>query len=235
MDTRLIFCHVPKTAGTAFRVALGEHLQMYNSYPRTDPLVTHPVQEVPEGTQVVFGHFWAGLYEGDHVLLMRDPVERAVSNYYHFLKAAEGLGNNLLMQAMRRDEVTIEDWIVGNGPGDSIWGDFPQERPWNVMSRWVAGIPDPQYWSDPSLWSKTMEGLRSRFVAIASHPQALFDYLGDRYGFEGKVPEYNRNPANPGKAALSRDMYEILVERNLVDYRLFSMVNDAGGVLCSPF
>lgn len=236
MDTPLlVFCHVPKTAGTALRVAMGDHFQMYNAYPRTQANLTHPIQQLPDNTEVVFGHFWAGLYKGDHVLIMRNPAERAVSNYYHFLKAAEGVGNNLLMQAIRREEVSLGDWIAGNGPGDTIWPDYPQERPWNMMARWIAGIPDPHRWAYPDLWSKTMYGAQKRFAAVATNPQKLFDFLGKKHGFEGTVPQYNLNPNNPGTEALSPAQHQQLIERNLVDFRLFDMVNQAGGILCSPF
>lgn len=177
------------------------------------------------------GHFWAGLYRGGHVMLLRDPVERAVSNFFHFVQSAErGIGTNLLMEAVGRGVVSLDDWALGRGPGDEIWPGYPEERPWNMMGRWIAGIPDPERWRDGSLWAEVVSGL-GRFDAIATDPQKLFEFMG----FEGEVRRVNANPGNPGPGVLSRAARSELVVRNMVDYRLFDMVNEAGGLLCSPF
>jgi hypothetical protein len=229
----IIFTHVPKTAGTVFRKALHPHYSMFNSYPRVAPWVTHPIQPLPEGTDLVFGHFWAGCYEGEHIMLIRDPIHRAVSNYFHFVKSAKESGTNLLMQAIERGEVSLRDWVMGNGPGDAIWQTFPQERPWNVMSRWIAGMPDPQVWFEKSLWNTMIESAKHRFIAIADSPQKLYDFLVERHGIESfQVGVDNVNPYNEGVDALDDESYGRLLVRNEIDTKLCQLVLNEGGLWC---
>lgn len=102
----LVFVHVPKTAGTSFRHALGRQfgeaalaLDYGPGAAETSPLVRRLVYEEPDiprlreemvagGLKVLCGHVPAARYADafgrDHLLvIVRDPVQRLVSEYFH--------------------------------------------------------------------------------------------------------------------------------------------------------
>lgn len=103
----LVFVHVPKTAGTSFREALqlklGETAVAGDYGPKaveTSPLVRRHVFEKPDlpllreeliatGVRVVCGHVpvqrYAAAFGTQNLLvIVRDPVQRLVSEYEHF-------------------------------------------------------------------------------------------------------------------------------------------------------
>ena len=123
-----IFVHIPKTAGTSFRLGLerrypGRMLYDYNDtgiasdfiyqdiYESQDPerlRIERIAEEVKRRAPLALcGHFPAGRYWGHFppeafVTFLRDPVERAISNYDHLM-------------AFMDKEVRFEDFLNGSG------------------------------------------------------------------------------------------------------------------------
>jgi hypothetical protein len=105
---RLVFVHVPKTAGTSFRVALAANFrrnQIFFHYaassPVTSPVLRRPIREKRFGVIrrlldqqdrfLLAGHFNAGLYQPllpprHFVTFLREPFARLVSEYKHFVR-----------------------------------------------------------------------------------------------------------------------------------------------------
>jgi hypothetical protein len=93
---RIVSVHVPKCAGTSFRHVLETIYgpRLWPNYGRV--FVREQAQPgcVPEDAVVIHGHFMADAF--DEVLprrrlitWVRHPVERVVSNYYHFLRSPD--------------------------------------------------------------------------------------------------------------------------------------------------
>jgi hypothetical protein len=101
-----LFVHIPKTAGTSFRVAARDYFGRENSWfdygkddPNTSPQVkkwfykNHDLYEFgkameSEGCKFLGGHFhlakFASLFESERVVsFVRDPIEQLVSHYRH--------------------------------------------------------------------------------------------------------------------------------------------------------
>ncbi len=123
-----IFVHIPKTAGTSFRLGLerrypGRMLYDYNDtgiatdfiyeniYRCEDPerlRIERIVTEVKQREPVALcGHFPAKRYWGHFapetfVTFLRDPIERAISNYDHLM-------------AFMDEEVSFEAYLSGSG------------------------------------------------------------------------------------------------------------------------
>jgi hypothetical protein len=102
-DLDLIFLHIPKTAGVAFRGLVSDHYgenRVFLDYAESpanpispcnlDPAgyyrrVQSDVAEIVRNKRVVYGHFPILKYRGCDAFcatFLRDPIERALSQYY---------------------------------------------------------------------------------------------------------------------------------------------------------
>lgn len=88
----IISVHIPKCAGTSFKHVLREMLgrSLWANYGDDFSRAA-----VPAHTQCIHGHFSALAYheiwpEARRLTMVRHPVERVVSNYYHFMREPDG-------------------------------------------------------------------------------------------------------------------------------------------------
>jgi hypothetical protein len=140
----LISVHIPKTGGTAFGALLADRfgprlLQDYDDRPLSHPaawrigaaLARLPVQPARVARyDAVHGHFLALKYlavRGDVVTWLRDPAQRVLSRYHHYLRdVAEGRP----LQRVRglRPGLALEEFI-----------ELPRFR--DTMAKYFAGFP----------------------------------------------------------------------------------------------
>src|SRR5882757_7421029 len=92
----LISVHIPKCAGTSFRHILhtlyGDNL--WSNYGHIFTRAQAQPGQVPAGTACIHGHFLADAFDDLFprrrlMTWVRHPVERVVSNYYHFLRSPD--------------------------------------------------------------------------------------------------------------------------------------------------
>lgn len=88
-DDTLYFLHIPKTAGTSFRTLLEDHFDQHLVCPHLnlEDILGRPPSEL-SAYRLICGHhgwFLHSLVRGTPVLvtLLRDPVERSLSHFYH--------------------------------------------------------------------------------------------------------------------------------------------------------
>jgi hypothetical protein len=84
----IVSVHIPKCAGTSFRHLLRQ-IHGTGFWPNYGIDFSH--EAVPRGTTCIHGHFMADAYdrywpERRLITMVRHPVQRLVSNYYHFLR-----------------------------------------------------------------------------------------------------------------------------------------------------
>jgi hypothetical protein len=92
----IVSVHVPKCAGTSFRRVLNEvcGARIWDNYGTIFSRAQARADLVPTGTRFIHGHFLADAFDDlfpDRRLVtwVRDPVERLLSNYYHFLRSPD--------------------------------------------------------------------------------------------------------------------------------------------------
>jgi hypothetical protein len=117
----LISIHIPKCAGTSFRRVLqqtyGDQLCLnYGGIFSREQ--SHP-GFIPPHAQCVHGHFLADALDGlvaepTYITWMRHPVERVVSNYYHFLRSPDE--RDTCCRALHEQHLTLRqfaelDWM----------------------------------------------------------------------------------------------------------------------------
>lgn len=146
----LISVHMPKTAGTSFRIMLQEHfgdsLLRDQDMPMMRPVRSRQrralasalwldVRGMPPSIDCVHGHFlpvkyllYASTRNATFVTWLRDPVDRAISHYYYMRRTKPG---NPMHRRIVEEDWSLERFALGhefqNFYSQYFWG-FPLEK-----------------------------------------------------------------------------------------------------------
>jgi len=117
----IISVHIPKCGGTSFRAVLegiyGKNLWLnYGAMFSPEQVRT---DLIPRNTQCIHGHFLANTFDElvpqpRLIAWLRHPVERVVSNYYHFLRSPDrrdACCRELLDKNLSLEEFAELDWM----------------------------------------------------------------------------------------------------------------------------
>jgi hypothetical protein len=117
----IISIHIPKCGGTSFRSVLegiyGERLWLNYGIMFSPAQVRTDL--IPRDTRCIHGHFLADTFDAlapppRLVTWLRHPVERVVSNYYHFLRSPDrrdACCRQLLDQGLSLEQFAELDWM----------------------------------------------------------------------------------------------------------------------------
>lgn len=124
LPTKILFPHIPKTAGTSLITVLGNLFGEGNIYrytqestpPERMPLL---LQEMFRTHAVLIGHipvhFWERLFESaPAITVLRDPIDRVIS-LFRFLKTRPPEETRIRMGL--RENFTFEEFLTGASPG----------------------------------------------------------------------------------------------------------------------
>lgn len=205
---RIIFLHIPKTAGTSIRSAFERVLdddQILSLYPATewahdpDDLAGIPL-EVRARSRLVIGHVKFGIAEhfpgrSVYATVLRDPVDRVLSSYYLHERAIENDGpRNDLQRAIAAGEIDLR--AFAENPGNR-----------NVQTRFVAGLGV----TGRRALEQALENLASDFLAAGTTDRSdrFVDALVTAAAW-GRTPRVKRLNANKQRPATHEEPAELL-------------------------
>ena len=239
MPPTIIFIHIPRTAGTSTRTALdsvlAEDERIYTYAQRSWAVRPDQLSEVDEETRrrakLVFGHAPFGLHRQMpqrclYATLVRDPVERVISNFFFYAntlakRTARGLPPGTRMErAVAAGEIDLAGYLRSEGPAP----------PPNLMTRWIAGRGKAGGSDDPQLLEQARQRIERRFVGIGTtrNSQGFIDLLAQHMGW-GKVEvgRVNPNPRRTASEDLDPGLLDLARERNALDVALYEWVEEA--------
>ena len=217
-DTKFVFTHIPRTAGTALRRALEEKFGQENllldyHQPFSDGPIQRtlkclvpnpPTKNIPR--KIIYGHFLTAKYadfngwgfkkrsDFRYIVFLREPLERALSQYYFWKHT--GKQGNKTWPKFHADNTSLERFLTSRYFS-------------NLQSKFIYGFGSEQF----------------DFVGLQEDYARSLEVLGERFPlFRGLKPLL----LNTGASYRETEKYELppaLKEQfkklNQKDYRLY--------------
>ncbi|HGG60240.1 MAG TPA: hypothetical protein ENK26_10070 [Gammaproteobacteria bacterium] len=218
---RLIFIHLPKTAGTTVREILRSRYGsdavcgIYDGDPgfiSQEAFAALPPSERDQ-YQIYCGHFAYGIHDKitpatQYYAMFRDPVERVVSYYHHAMRHAPVFQGSpvSLMKFLDR-----QDWQIDN-----------------LYTRMISGQKAPVGKCSEAMLAQAVDNIEKHFVCVGLQDEfhASIDLLCASLGWKA-LPDYAPLNIGVGKPSLdyfsSRELDRIR-ELNTFDLALYEKV-----------
>jgi len=180
----ILFMHIAKTAGTAFREAIADNYRQSEIaylYPDPPGLLTYKLGELPleqrRAFRLVIGHFQYGMHdlipqECQYVTIVREPFARIVSHFRYILEKSEAPGitdsaDSLVEMLERHATVNLD----------------------NLVTRCFSGVDEkdvPPGKVDQAVYSLAVEHLNTCFSFVGHQERADQAYSTLRQKFNWK-------------------------------------------------
>lgn len=226
-DKTLIFLHILKTGGTTLNVILESYFPLEHSF------ATFPNRRHPDGSLAGFralndmqkanidlltGHMGFGLHEelprpAIYITMLRDPVERVVSRYYH----------------EKRDPNSHAHEFIKKGMGLAAYAQHYAEiaKMDNLQTRMIAGNWELRGHGPctPTMLETAKQNLQDYFVVVGLTERFDETYLLLTRYFDWPVIPYQRhNVANnrPTAREISPTDHRVIESYNAFDRQLYN-------------
>jgi hypothetical protein len=221
---KLLFLHIPKTAGTSVHNVLHRHFsrkeQLEINVFATGKNLSGFSNEKLKELRLVRGHFAFGEHEAfgavefEYTSMLREPVDRCVSHYYYNLAEQD----KKKKPGGRRINVPLKDLCE---TGDYLFVDNLQVRLLSGNARIPIGSVTRE------MMEEAWKNLSAHFPVIGIQEQfdAYILMLCDRY--ELRIPYYRKQRVNKGRKAvaeLDEETRRAVVNKNLLDIELYERV-----------
>jgi hypothetical protein len=249
MDEKvLLFLHIPKTAGSSVtrvlyrQYATPDYFEAENGwlcagiyyYPGEGffkppgggffPEVIEALERSP--VRAVVGHFSFGIHrfipsECTYMTILRHPLDRVVSLYYHLRrwphKAVDYPGESAIPFT---HETTLEQFIT----------EFQLRELDNDQTRRIAGIEPPFGGCSPEILTQAKENLSSHFAVVG-----LMERLQETLSAAAEIlcwrddptpPHRLVNDQRPAASAISDEARDAILARNRLDLELYSFAGE---------
>lgn len=219
----LLHLHIPKTAGVSFyemcRRHLGEGVLQLNDLHDLRHIVTTGAAE-PQDIRVVSGHFPYGIdrlfgRKCAYMTVLRDPVERTISNFYYIRRRAGHPAQKLyasmsLEEFSRSTEYELDNTqvrrLLRGSFADPSW---PNALPFGAIG--ADEFAEAKY----NLANCAVAGTVERFKETVQLATALFDLNLPR-----KVIHINVGKS-PKMSRIKRSIIQRIEDRNQLDIELY--------------
>jgi hypothetical protein len=238
--TKLIFLHIPKTAGTTLYTVIERQFHADEIY-RIDG--DHNREDIErfsamapderERVACVIGHCAYGMHrnfagQAQYLTMLRDPVDRIISHYYYVRQTP---GNNL------------HDWLVSNNIQleDYIFHQQAAELN-NGQTRQLCGIPSMDAISGNAAVSEAaVEAAKQHLEEIVCI--GLTEAFDKSLLLFQKVLDWKRiyyhsrnvNEARPQREAISESVCELIRNANKLDVELYAYASKLFNERCQQY
>jgi len=197
MKNRLIFLHIPKTAGTTFHNILDKQFLPKNvftiqviddAYLNIDKFISLPESERKK-IYILKGHMSFGLHkymdgEVKYITFVREPRERIISFYYYVLQNP----NQELYRLIKSNNWSLYDFVAN----------VDMKELNNAQLKLISGIED----NEEVMMEKAIENINNHFsfVGITEYFDESLKRLQKIYGWD--ISEYINHKVNDSRPKL---------------------------------
>jgi hypothetical protein len=223
----LIFLHIPKTAGSTMQGIVTVNYPKKYQFETTRMWLNNPAfhelsQERKHSLRVLQGHMPFGLHNelgpgtAEYFTILREPVDRVISLYYHILRSTHHPFHK---------ELVAKKWSYPELMRSGMWRAFD-----NCQVRMISGDLQLPYGEvREEHLQKAIDNLEKYFplVGVQHHFDAFVLQLRDRYGW--KFPYYRRHQVatnRVGKDTLTVAEIDSIREQNQLDEKLFRIYTE---------
>lgn len=225
-ERKFIFDHVPKTGGSAFKTVLEQIFGIESVAPAVSGRSELWAEQRYADYAVITGHFHSPIplngarRERARVTILRDPIDRAISEYYYYRNDVQRVEwNKLAVLAKDHDLYGYIKILEANR--DMAISNFYSRRFASQISR--------QLWSDSKILGLAKTSLdRYDFVGIQEQFVDSVDLFCCRFGLP-PVPDTPRVNVTSSRARLQdvdRKTREQLIRMNRLDIELYDYALD---------
>jgi hypothetical protein len=219
----LLFLHIPKAAGTTFSTILRHHyrgpafdggINVFKRFELAGPRLEAAATQVgleAISAEVTFGLAVQFLPSARYLTILRDPVERTLSQVWYF-KAGHGAGLLPPRQTRPAPDISLEDALDGGYVLD------------NLQTRMLCGSVSPFDALPPDALDRAKHSLSERFayVGTAERFDEFLALLNLELGWPTLPYQRKRvNTLSRGREGLSADQLRRLEQANTLDRELF--------------
>ena len=247
-ESPLVFVHIPKTAGmTLARILQYHYRDAFEGTGKPKGGRTPPDRRSPNvfcrfehvdgrlraiaakpKIRAVVGHITFGLHDrlppdARYITILRDPVERTLSQYYFYVRppaGRTGVWAGLVPPWLQQPspELTLEECLTERG-----------YIPDNLQTRMLCGLVSPYDPLPPRALEQALHNLRDRFAFVGTTER--FDEFLALLNLELRWPalayeQWNENSARPRKEDLTSDVLRLVEERNALDRELHACAGE---------
>ncbi|EDN68566.1 conserved hypothetical protein [Beggiatoa sp. PS] len=194
MDQKIIFLHIPKTAGTSLRQLIQnvypgkQCLPLYYPWPYQPAVIEEIKGQLPD-TQILYGHTLFGIHEllniqAQYVTFLRNPIDRVISFYNH-----NACHSNAEYYATIQRGVSLLKLLKGENA--------PQTN--NLMTRMIAPYKPNDLLDDDRILEQAIDNIEKQFcfVGLVEKMAESVELLSKKLGWPSsyEIPYLNAVPS----------------------------------------
>jgi len=218
----LIFLHIPKAGGTTLHGIIERQYDPSCIFSIDGTRIHESIREfteLPEEERgrllVLKGHMSFGLHRllprsFSYITMVRNPVERVISNYYFLLRAPK----HPLHETIKGNNISLADAVASE-----MFARFN-----NSQTKMLSGIDVESEKEPAKLLETAKENLQKFFSVVGLTERFDETILLIKRAFAWKLPFYvkeNVSKNRPGQESLSNETLEIIKKANDLDIELY--------------
>jgi hypothetical protein len=225
----IVFTHIPRTGGTSVRSFIADHVKRSKFADALTDFAFLSDEEL-NGYDFVASHCGFGFFgrisrDNFKMILLRDPVERIVSQYYHL----KNLSENVSYASHYAKTMTLDEFVVEPNPAVSVFVENTQT--WHLIEdKNLAFRNRHSGLTDKEKLELAFEHLSGYdLIGFTERLGAVFDRLCEANGWRSGTIPHLRKSTKPELSELSASTLESIRSRVALDVALYRLAVERWG------